>query len=93
MQYVLAEESLPDQALFKHTLHTNCISIQQSSYISLLNGLCACVHVKKKMVLQRKPQLFSEWFKPPRETSNLEKSDGLVHCSVENVAAFVQKPS
>jgi len=46
--------------------------------------------VKKKMALQRKPQFFSERFKPPHETSNLEKSDGLVHCSVENAAEVTQ---
>ena len=41
----------PDQAHFKHSLHTNCISnsaILHNNYISLLSDLCACVHVKKK---------------------------------------------
>ena len=45
---VLAEES---QAFFKHSLDTNSISnsaILRNNYISLLGGLCACVHVKKK---------------------------------------------
>ena len=40
----------PDQALFKHSLHTNCISnsaILHNNYISLLSD-CARVHVKKK---------------------------------------------
>jgi len=48
MYAVLAEES---QALFKHSLHTNCISnsaILHNNYISLLSDLYACVHVKKK---------------------------------------------
>jgi len=41
----------PDQALFKHSHHTNCISnsaILHNNYISLLSDLYACVHVKKK---------------------------------------------
>ena len=40
----------PDQALFKHSLHTDCISnsaILHNNYISLLSD-CALVHVKKK---------------------------------------------
>ena len=32
--------------------------------------------------------LISERFESPRLTSNLEKSDGLVHCSVENAAVL-----
>ena len=31
-------------------------------------------------------QFFNERFELPRETSKLEKSGGLVHCSVENAA-------
>ena len=41
----------PDQAFFKHSLHTNCISnsaILRNNYVSLLADLCACVHVKNK---------------------------------------------
>ena len=41
----------PDQAFFKHSLHTYCISnsaILRNNYISLLSDLCACVHMKKK---------------------------------------------
>jgi len=41
----------PDQALFKHSPHTNCISISanlRNNYILLLSDLCACVHMKKK---------------------------------------------
>jgi len=41
--------------------------------------------MKKKMASSRKLYFFSEWFKSP---SNLEKSDGLVHCSVENAAVL-----
>ena len=43
----------------------------------LLSDSCACIHVKKKTALQKKPQFFSEQFKPCFETSNLEKGDGL----------------
>ena len=56
--------------------------------ILLLSDWCACVHVKEKMVSQRKPYFFSERFELPRVTSNLEKSDGLVHCSVKNAAVL-----
>ena len=45
---VLAEES---QAFFKQSPHTNSIfnsAILRNNYISLLNDLCACVHMKKK---------------------------------------------
>ena len=45
---------------------------------------------EEKMVSQRKPQLFSEQFKLSCETSELEKSDGLVHCSVENAAVLCE---
>ena len=59
---------------------------------------------EEKMVSQRKPQLFSEKFKLSCEkfklscekfklsceTSELEKSDGLVHCSVENAAVLCE---
>ena len=57
MQYWLKNQ-WPHQAVFKHSPHTNCISnsaIWHNNYISLLSDLCTCVHVKKKMVLQRKP--------------------------------------
>ena len=50
MQYWLKNQ-WPDQALFKHSLHTNCIcnsAILCNNYISLLSDLCICVHVKKK---------------------------------------------
>jgi len=32
--------------------------------------------------------VLGEQFEPPRETSNLEKSNGLVHCSVEIAAVL-----
>ena len=41
---------------------------------------------EEKMASQRKPYFFSERFESPRETSNLAKSNGLVHCSVKNAA-------
>jgi len=66
---VLAEES---QAFFKRSLHTNSISnsaILSNNYISLLSDLCACVWVHQWAVRI--------------VTSNQEKSDGLVHCSVK----------
>ena len=50
MQYWL-KNYWPDQALFKHSPHTNCISnsaFLRNNYISLLSDLCPCVHVKKK---------------------------------------------
>ena len=49
MQYWL-KNHWPDQALFKHSLHTNCNSnsaILHNNYISLLSDLWAYVHVKK----------------------------------------------
>jgi len=49
---VLAEES---QALFKHSPHTNSISVSailRNNYISLLSDLYACVHVKKNGVVK-----------------------------------------
>ena len=64
MQYWL-KRHWPDQAPFKHSLSTNCISnseILHKNYISLQSDLCACVHVKKKLASQRKPQFFSEQF-------------------------------
>ena len=74
-------------------LHTNCSSnsaILCNNYISLLSDLCACVHAKKKngvakeaIVLQRAVQTASWDFKSV-------KSDGLVHCSVENAAVLCE---
>ena len=46
--------------------------------------------LEDKMASQRKPYFFSERFESPRETSNLEKSDGLVHCSVENAVVLCE---
>jgi len=50
MQYWL-KNHWPDLVLFKHSLHTNCISnsaILRNNYILLLSDLCVCVLVKKK---------------------------------------------
>jgi len=81
---VLAEES---QAFFKHSPHTNSISnsaFLPNNYISLLSNLCACVHVKKKWRRKGSHSSSVSGSKSPRVTSNLEKRDGLVHCSVKN---------
>jgi len=73
----------PDQALFKHSRHTNCIS---KSAILLTSDLCACIHLKKNcvtkeaIVLQKVVRTTCWDFKP------VKKSYGLVHCSVENAA-------
>ena len=71
---------------FKHSLHTNSISnsaILHNNYISLLS-VCAHAYmwrkngiVKEATVLQWAVRIASCDFK-------LEKSNGLVHCSVEN---------
>ena len=88
MQYWL-KNHWPDQAFFKHSPHTNSISnsaILRNNYISLLSDLCACVHVKKK------------WRRKGSHSSSVsgsnhlvwlhtwKKGNGLVHCSVKNVA-------
>jgi len=73
--------------LSSNTPHTNSNSkfaIFHNNYILLLSDLCSCVHTKKNSVV--KPQFFSEQFESPRATSNLEKSNGLVHCLVKNAA-------
>ena len=49
MQYWL-KNCWPDQAFFKHSLHTNCISnsaILCKNYISSLSEFCVCIHMKK----------------------------------------------
>ena len=75
MKYWL-KNHLPDQALFKHSLHTNCLSnsaILHNKYISLLSDLCACVQMKKNGVakeaihLQRAVQTASWDFKPGKK--------------------------
>jgi len=79
----------PNQAFFKHFLHTPCISnsaILHNNYISLLSDLCACVHGMKK------------WRRKGSHSSSVSgstalwdfKPDGLVHCSVENVAVLCE---
>ena len=84
---VLAEES----QVSSNAPHTPTVFlIQQSCVIitfSLLSDLCACVHVKKKW-RRKGSHSSSVWFESPRVTSNLEKSDGLVHCSVKNAAVL-----
>jgi len=62
----------------------------RNNYISLLSDLCACVHVKKKWRRKGSHSSSVSVSKSPRVTSNLEKIDGLVHCSVKN-AAFCAK--
>jgi len=64
----------------------------QASYEALAlhfvaKWFCACVHVKKKMASQRKPYS-SVSIEPPCQTSNVEISDRLVNCSVENAAVL-----
>ena len=86
---VLAGES---QVFFKHSPLTNSIpnsAILRNNYISLLSDLCACVHVKKNGVV-KEAIVLSERFESPRVTLNLEKSDGLVHCSVKNAAVLCE---
>jgi len=88
MQYWL-KNNWPDQALFKHSLHTNCISnsaILHNNYILLVSDLCACVHVKKKW--RHKGGHSSSVSSSNRlvRLQTWKKSDGLVHCSVENAA-------
>jgi len=89
----------PSQAVFKHSPHTNSISnsaILHNNYIPLLktskfkvqSDLYACVHVNKKW--RRKGSHSSSVSGSPRVTSNLEKSDGLVHCSVKNAAVLCE---
>ena len=86
---VLSEES---QASFKHSPHTNSISnsaILHNNYISLVGDLWACVYMKKKGVV--KEAIVLQWaVQSPRVTSNLEKSNGLVHCSVKNAAVLCE---
>ena len=80
----------PDQAFFKQSPHTNSIPnsvILHNNYISLLSDSCACVHVKKKW---RRQGSHSSSVESPRVTSNLEESDGLVHCSVKNAAVLCE---
>ena len=94
MQYWL-KNHWPDQVVFKHSLHTNCISnsaILCNNYISWPSDLCACVHDKKKMASQRKPYFFSEQFKSPHETSNLVKEVMGWYTAQWKCCCFVQKP-
>ena len=47
----------PDQAFFKHSLQSNCIShsaILRNKYISLPSDLRACVHMKEKWCHKKK---------------------------------------
>ena len=85
----------PDQALFKHSLHTNCISnsaILRNNYISLLSDLCTCVHVKKNgvvkeaIVLQWAVRMASCDFKPGKK----RWAGALLS---EKCCCFVRKPS
>ena len=85
----------PDQALFKHSLHTNCISnsaILRNNYISLLSDLCTCVHMKKK------------WRSKGSHSSSVSSLNHLVRlqtcknvmgwCTAQwRMLLFVQKPS
>ena len=76
MHYWL-KKHCPDQALFKHTLYTNCIS-NLHAYTWSKNGI-----IKETIVL-RWPVRSTSWdFKPG-------KSNGLVHCSVENAAVLCE---
>jgi len=67
--------SLPSQAFFKLSQHTNSISNSAilHNYISLLSDLCACVHVKKNsvvkeaIVLQRAVRIALCDFKPGKK--------------------------
>ena len=55
MQYWM-KNHWPDEAPFKHSLHTTCISnsaILCNNYISLLSDLCTCIHVKEKWHCKR----------------------------------------
>ena len=82
---VLALES---QTFFKHSQHTISISnsaILRNNYISLLSDFCACVHVKKKW---RRKGSHSSLVGGSNRLVWLEKSDGLVLCSV-NCAAVL----
>ena len=85
---VLAGES---QAFFKHFQHTKSIfnsAILRNNYIMLLSELCACIHVKKKWCRKGSHSSSVSSSNRHRVTSNLEESNGLVHCSVKN-ACFV----
>ena len=91
MQYWL-KNHWPDQAFFKHSPHTNSISISailHTNYISLLSDLCACVHVKKNGIVKEAIVLqWAVWI----ASCDFEhgKSDGLVHCSVKNAAVLCE---
>ena len=84
-----------NQAFFKHSPHTNCISnsaILRNNYISLLSDLHACVHVKKNgvvkeaIVLQRAVRIASCDFKPGTK----RWASALLS---EKCCCFVRKPS
>ena len=90
---VLLKNHWPDQAFFKHSLHTNsyCISnsaILHNNYISLLSDLCACIHVKKNgvikeaIVLQWVVRIASCDFKPGKKrwTGALLSENAAVLC-------------
>jgi len=86
---VLAGES---QAFFKPSTSTVFLiqhAILRNNYISLLSDLCACVHVKKKW-RRKGSHSFSVSGSNPRVTSNLVKSDGLVHFSVKNAGVLCE---
>jgi len=87
---VLGEESLTRPGFLQTLLHTNSISnsaILRNNYILLLSDLCACVHVKKKWCCKGSHSSSVSGLNR-LVTSNLEKSDGLVHCSVRNAAVL-----
>ena len=87
---VLAEESQP---FFKCSQHTNSSfnsAILRNNYISLLSDLCACIHLKKKLRRKGSHSSSVSSSKSPHVTSNLEKSNGLVHYSVKNAAVLCE---
>ena len=65
---------------------TPCCSIP-SNY----SDLCAYVHVKKKWHCKGSHSSSVSGLNRHVRLSNLEKSDGLVHCSVENAAVLCKK--
>ena len=84
---VLADESLTRPGSLRHSLYTNCISnsaILCNNYILLLSDLCAVYTWRKKGVT--KEAIVLQW--AVQTTLCLEKSDGLVHRSVENAAVL-----
>ena len=92
MQYWL-KNHWPDQALFKHSLHTNCNSnsaILHNNYISLLSDLCGYVHVKKKRHCKGNHSSSVSGSNHLVRLQTCKRSEGLVHCSVENAAVLCE---